>query len=117
MQKELTVQELKNQLDTKLNEMKGCEVLNDSNYKFLVMLQTRLIESGLPLDHATQIAVFTQYDLSFVDEADDYIGDVALLYGEFCAKVYARLKGVNLHKHLDAPVLRKLFNPLGPIAP
>lgn len=112
-----TTQELKAQLNDKLVAMGTVGVLDDANYKFMVLLHSRLVENNVPPDAAFQIAAFTDYDLSFVDEEDDFIGDIALLYGEFCAKVYHRLKAVNFHRHLDAGIIRALFNPLGTIKP
>ena len=112
-----TTQQLKEQLNKKLADMANVEVLNDSNYKFMVLLHSRLIENHVPVDAAFQIAAYTDYDMSFLNEEDDFVGDIALLYGEFCAKVYHRLKAVNFHRQLDSPTIRKLFNPLGGIKP
>lgn len=112
-----TTQELKEQLNSKLTAMGKIGVLDDANYKFMVLLHSRLTENKVPADAAFQIAAYTEYDLSFLNEEDDFIGDIALLYGEFCAKVYHRLKAVNFHRNLDAGTIRKLFNPLGSIKP
>lgn len=112
-----TIQELKSKLTDKLTAMNTVGVLDDANYKFMVLLHSRLVDNNVPPDAAFQIAAFTQYDMSFVNEEDDYIGDIALLYAEFCAKVYHRLKAVNFHKHLDSGIIRTLFNPLGSITP
>ena len=112
-----TTQELKAQLNDKLTAMGNVGVLNDANYKFMVLLHSRLVENNVPVDAAFQIAAFTDYDLSSFDEEDDYVGDIALLYGEFCAKVYHRLKAVNFHRNLDSGIIRSLFNPLGSIKP
>lgn len=109
--------ELKDSLNEKLNKLNTLDVLDDSNYKFLVLLQTRLIEEGIPVETATYIASFVDFDLSFVPEDDDFIGDVALTYAEFCVKVYARLKAVNFHRHLDSPVIQRFFNLNGTICP
>lgn len=112
-----TTQELKTQLNDKLSAMGNVGILDDANYKFMVLLHTRLVENNVPVDAAFQIAAFTDYDLSFVSEEDDFVGDIALLYGEFCAKVYHRLKAVNFHRQLDSGTIRALFNPLGTIKP
>lgn len=109
--------ELKQSLNEKLNRMNEIEILNDANYKFIVLLQTRLIEANVPFDAATAIASFCEFDLSFVNEDDDYVGDVALTYAGFCTKVYQRLKAVNFHRNLDAPKIKRFFNPLGSISP
>lgn len=112
-----SVQSLKLLLNQKLESMHEFDILNDSNYKFMVLLQTRLVEAGIPLETATLIACVTDYDLSFVNEDDDYIGDVAITYSEFCVKMYNRLKAVNFHRHLNHATAYRFFNPSGRIAP
>ncbi len=112
-----STQELKTQLNQRLTDMNDFNILNDSNYKFMVLLQTRLMEAGISLETATLIASVADYDLSFVNEDDDYIGDVACTYAEFCVKMYNRLKAVNFHRHLNYATAYRFFNPLGKIAP
>ena len=112
-----TTAELKASLNEKLNLINRLDILDDSNYKFLVILQTRLVEFGIPVETATYIASFADFDLSFAPEDDDFIGDVALTYAEFCAKVYARLKAVNFHRNLDSRTIQRFFNPIGKICP
>jgi hypothetical protein len=112
-----STQALKMLLNQKLASMHDFNILNDSNYKFMVLLQTRLMEAGIPLETATLIASVADYDLSFVNEDDDYIGDVACTYAEFCVKMYNRLKAVNFHRQLNQATVYRFFNPLGRIAP
>lgn len=101
---------------TKLNEMieglKSASIEDAANYKFMNLLRSRLTEEGIPLDVATNIVANLDYDLSAVNEDDDYIGDVALAYAEFAAGIYAKLKDTNWHRHLSADVIRKYFTPV-----
>lgn len=106
----MTLAEQKEQLNQKLRELDSFDILNDSNFKFMNLLRSRLNEEGIPLDIAGQIVSNISYDLSAVNEDDDYIGDVALTYAEFAGKVYARLEATGWHRHMTAEVINKFFN-------
>ena len=60
-----TTAEFKASLNEKLSLISRLDILDDSNYKFLVLVQTRLIELGIPVETATYIASFADFDLSF----------------------------------------------------
>jgi hypothetical protein len=109
--------EQKQSLDSKLQQLNDAKLLEDSNYKFIVMLQSRLIENDIPPNIATAIAAFADFDMSAFNEESDYISNVALTYAEFCAKIYFRLKSVGFHQYVDARTIQKFFNPNGTIAP
>jgi signal recognition particle GTPase len=108
---ELTLNERKNALTIKLDSLKNKQIDSDSNFKFMNLLRSRLLEEGIPIEAATQIVVNINYDLSAVNEDDDYIGDVALTYAEFCAKIYSKLKANNWHKNIDHNMVTKFFMP------
>lgn len=99
-----------------LNNIQGTDILNDSNYKFLSLLQSRLIEQMIPFDTANMIVAITECDLEQINEEDDFIGDIALLHAEYCGKVYRRLKEIGLHKSLHSDTLKRFYTPFGVIA-
>lgn len=68
------------------------ETTHGANFKFLLLFRTRLTEEGIPLADANIIANAVRYDFSMLNEDDDYLGDVALLYAEICATIYNALK-------------------------
>lgn len=107
------VDSIKKRYNARLDMLSNLSLANDSNYKFMVILRTRLTEEGLPLDMASKIATIADFDMSHFNEDDDYIGDVALRYAEFCAKVYNELVSCRLDKYLDDAMIVRLFNPLG----
>lgn len=108
--------EQKQRLTDQLTAVQGTDILNDSNYKFLSLLQSRLIEQMIPFDTANMIVSITECSLSAINEEDDYIGDIALLHAEYCGKVYRRLKEIGLHKSLHSDTLRRFYTPFGVIA-
>ena len=100
----------KENLNTILRLINSKDIEDDSNFKFMNLLRSRLSEEGIPLEHATQIVANLDYDLSSVNEDDDYIGDVALAYAEFSGKVYSRLKAYGWTRNLTDSLIRKYFN-------
>lgn len=94
---------LLNQLVT-MNE--SC-IDDSSNFKFMNLLRSRLCEEGIPIDIASQIVASLDYDFSAVDEEDDYIGQIALLYAEFVAREYTRLKDTGWHRHLSDVIIKR----------
>lgn len=106
-----TPQQAKDEINAKLDAMTQSDILSDSNYKFIVMLHTRLVESNIPVEVSTCIAAYSEFDMSEINEDDDYISQVASQYVDYCVKIYQRLKNMNMHRYLDAPRIQKLFNP------
>ena len=102
----------KENLNTILRLINSKDIEDDSNFKFMNLLRSRLSEEGIPLEHATQIVANLDYDLSSVNEDDDYIGDVALAYAEFAGKVYARLKSYGWTRNFTDSLIHKYFNVL-----
>ena len=97
-------------LNQQLKNLQNYEIDLDSNFKFMNLLRSRLTEEGIPLDAAIKIVSNLDYDLSAVNEDDDYIGDVALAYAEFAGRVYQRLEATNWHRNLTDTVIRKYFS-------
>lgn len=106
-----TTQQIKDEINAKLAAMSQNDILSDSNYKFMIMLYTRLVEANIPEEISAGIAANCEFDMSGINEDDDYISFVASEYSEYCAKIYQRIKGMNLHRYLDAQKIKKLFNP------
>ena len=115
------ISDRKSVLITKLQSLQQVSIDDSANFKFMNLLRSRLCEEGIPLEAATQIVAHIDYDLSVVDEEDDFIGDVALAYAEFAARVYDRLKATNWHRNLSPEIVRKYFNvfkiELAPLTP
>lgn len=103
--------EVKNLIKDKADKISQYDVLNDANYKFLILLQSRLTEAGVPYNDAMLITSHSRFDFDGINEEDDFIGDIALQYAEYCVKVYYRLRDVNLHRHLDSTTIQRFFNP------
>lgn len=106
---ELSLADRKVALNEKLAGLQNIAIDESSNFKFMNLLRSRLTEEGIPLEAATQIVANIDYDMSAVNEDDDYIGDVALAYAEFAARVYASLKAGNWHRNMTDSVVRKYF--------
>lgn len=100
-------------LNLKLQGLQSFDIEQDSNYKFMNLLRSRLTEEGIPLEAATQIVANIEYDLSPANEDDDYIGDVALAYAEFAGKIYTKLEGTGWHRNLTDSVVRRYFDVIG----
>ena len=111
------LQSKKNQLNDKLATLSGNELLNPSDFKFMGLLWSRLCEEGVPVDHAGLICSMVDFDMSAVNEDDDYIGDVALKYAEYCGKVYTKLKQLGVHRFITAnsSFYKNAFNPIGKV--
>ncbi len=105
----MTIQDKKSQLNSILEGLKNIEIDDDANFKFMNLLRSRLMEEGIPLDDAVKIVSNLEYDLSAANEDDDYIGDVALSYAEFAARVYGRLKDTGWHRNLTDSLVKKYF--------
>lgn len=71
----------------------------------------------MPVDTAGLICSMVEFDMSAVNEDDDYIGDVALKYAEYCAKVYTKLKQLGIHRFItgDSAFYKAAFNPIGKV--
>lgn len=106
---EISLATRKTALNQKLATLQNLNIDDSANFKFMNLLRSRLCEEGIPLDAATQIVANIDYDLTAVNEDDDYIGDVALAYAEFAARVYDKLKAGNWHRNLSDAVVRKYF--------
>lgn len=109
METETSLADKKKALDNKLASLSSFNIEDASNYKFMNLLRSRLTEEGMPIDVATLIVANLDYDLSAVNEDDDYIGDVALKYAEFVARVYEKLKATNWHRHLNRDLIVRYF--------
>lgn len=96
-------------LNETLASLQNMEIEESANFKFMNLLRSRLVEEGIPLEAATQIVANLDYDMSAVNEDDDYIGDVALAYAEFAARVYDKLKAGNWHRNMTDSTVRKYF--------
>ena len=110
MTEETSLAERKDKLNQQLKSLQNHDIDADSNFKFMNLLRSRLTEEDIPLDVATKIVSNLEYDLSPVNEDDDYIGDVALAYAEFAGRVYKRLEATNWHRNLTDSVVRKYFS-------
>lgn len=109
MNTETSLADRKTALNERLANLRNINIEEAANYKFMNLLRSRLCEEGIPLEAATQIVAHIDYDMTAVNEDDDYIGDVALAYAEFAARVYEQLKATNWHRHLSADIVRKYF--------
>lgn len=105
----MSIAERKENLNLILEELNSLEIEDDANFKFMNLLRSRLMEEGIPIDDAVKIVSNLDYDLSPVNEDDDYIGDVALAYAEFAARVYDRLKATGWHRTMTDSLVRKYF--------
>lgn len=106
---ELTLAQRKEILNKKLDDLQSFELEDASNFKFMNLVRSRLLEEGLSMEVATQIVANLDYDLSAVNEDDDFIGDVALAYAEFAARVYKKLAVTNWHRNMTDAIVRKYF--------
>lgn len=109
MNTEISLADRKTALNEKLAALRNIAIDESANFKFMNLLRSRLTEEGIPLEAATQIVANIDYDMSAVNEDDDYIGDVALAYAEFAARVYDKLKAGNWHRNMTDSVVRKYF--------
>lgn len=105
----ITLAARKENLNNQLKILTSFELENDSNYKFMNLLRSRLNEEGIPLEIAANIVAMLDYDVSAVNEDDDYIGDIALSYAEFAGKVYKRMQETGWHRNLGPLVISKYF--------
>ena len=55
-----------------------------SNLKFLNLLRSRLTEEGIPLLDAEKIMINVKFNMTDINEDDDFIGDLALEFAEVC---------------------------------
>ncbi len=109
----LTVSQRKDIILSKLEKLNTINILDDSNYKFMLLLISRLIDNhNIPASHAMSIASNVDIDISFVNEDDDFIGDIALTYSDYCGKVYTQLSSIGLTQNLDAHRIRRFFRPI-----
>lgn len=65
-----------------------------SNLKFMSLFRSRLAEEGIPLKDAEIIMEFVSFNMTDINEDDDYIGDVALEYAELCKYYYDHVRSV-----------------------
>lgn len=109
------LQQRKTLLNQQLATLNGQQLVEPSNFKFIALLRSRIIEEGVPPEYAGEIVALVNFDLTAVNEDDDYIGDVALKYSEYCARVYFKLYDAGLHKFIKtgSDFFVKAFNPLG----
>lgn len=105
----MSIADRKEQLDMVLEDLSNVEIDDDANFKFMNLLRSRLMEEGIPIDDAVKIVSNLDYDLSAVNEDDDYIGDVALAYAEFASRVYDRLKATGWHRGMTDSLVKKYF--------
>lgn len=110
MNNEMSLADRKLALNQTLDGLKNQANDDSSNFKFMNLLRSRLTEEGIPLEAATQIVANLNYDLSAVNEDDDYIGDVALAFAEFAILVYNRLKANNWHRNMTDTLVRNHFS-------
>ena len=110
MNTEISLADRKTALNEKLAALQNIAIDESANFKFMNLLRSRLTEEGIPLEAATQIVANIDYDMSAVNEDDDYIGDVALAYAEFAVRVYDKLKAGNWHRNMTDSVVRKYFS-------
>ena len=109
----LTVSERKAIVLSKLENLNIINILDNSNVKFMLLFVSRLIDNyNIKSSHATMIASHIELDISFVNEEDDFIGDIALTYADYCAKVYKQLSDIGFAYNLDAPMIAKFFKPI-----
>jgi hypothetical protein len=94
------------------NFIKGMQPDSDSNIKFYTLFRSRLMEEGIPIDHATQIAGFVKYDMSNIPEDDDTLSDVATEYAGYCIKVYNKMKLHGLNSIKDHTPFAKFYDRL-----
>lgn len=58
-----------------------------SNLKFLNLCRSCLTDENISFKHAEEILSVVEFNMSEINEDDDYIGDVALVFAEL-AKIY-----------------------------
>lgn len=92
----LTQNGIKNEkvINTQLNRMLWQnlpETAIYSNLKFMHLLRSRLSEEGIPLSDAELILEHVNFNMTGINEDDDYIGDVALEFAEVCRIYYDEL--------------------------
>lgn len=70
-----------------VKEIAGLSANIASNIKFLTLLHSRLMEDGIPPDHAAIICGAVNFDFSNVPEDDDTLSDIATEFSSYCVKV------------------------------
>jgi hypothetical protein len=89
-----SIPQRKEALMRELNRIKATshETIHTADFKFLHLFRTRLTEEGIPLEHANIIANAVDFNFLELNEEDDFLGDVALIYAEICADMYKTFK-------------------------
>jgi len=107
-------------LKAHIEALQSIDVAGDANIKFLILLESRLIENNVSYDAAIYIARNVEYDMTAFGEDDDFVSEAAGAYAEYCSKVYHTLISHGFSKNMSnfSPAcFRRLFNPLGPFKP
>lgn len=109
MNNELSLADRKSALMNTLTDLKATDLDESSNFKLINLIRSRLTEEGIPLDVATRIVANLTIDVTSLNEDDDFLGDIALVYAEFAAGIYFKLQGSNWHRNLTDTMIQKYF--------
>jgi len=90
-----------------VKQIKGLSANIASNVKFLTLLNSRLMEDGVPPEHAIIICGAVNFDFSNVPEDDDTLSDIATEYSSYCVRVYKQVELSGYLKKL--PMFAGLF--------
>jgi len=69
-----------------LYESNGVET--SPNFKFMLMMRSRLLEEDIPLEAVNTILSVIEFDFTELNEEDDFLGDVASEYAPVLKKVF-----------------------------
>lgn len=111
----MSISDRKAELLSRLNALTDINIDNSSNFKFMNLFRSRLMEEGIGIDVAQRIVASLNYDMSATDEDDDYIGQVALIYAEFVEREYKRLVDTGWHRNLTDDIIRRYLTPISAV--
>jgi hypothetical protein len=89
----------------KLNDSHGVET--SPNFKFMLMMRSRLLEEHIPLEATNTILSVLEYDFSNLNEEDDFLGDVASEFAPVLKKIYDVFES---HGFEDLTPVKEHFN-------
>lgn len=84
-------------------------LFNPTESKFLAKVRSDLLAEGLDNELAIRIANALDLELKDINEDDDVIAQAATGYADYAAKVYGRLKSMNMHKNITDAMIKKYF--------
>ena len=90
-----------------LDHIRALTPETDSNLKFINLMKSRLMSSGIPMEDAWEIVSVLSFDFSNVPEDDDTLSDIASEYADYCKKAYDKLK---MHGLTNRKLYPRIFN-------